>query len=288
MNSSNPTDWMLVLNEEREGVSHDAATIKSCCADFYSHEWAELLLGGSFHPGGQATTDRLAELLDLQTGDRVLDIACGFGRTSIYLATQYGVAVSGVDLSAETIERAREEAAAAGASAEFFTGDAECLPFEDGAFDVVICECSFCLFPDKRTAATEIARVLRPGGRVGISDICREGQLPAELESLRGWVSCIADAYPTAAIAAEFGRAGLEIQRDERHDDALSEMIRDIGMRMMALEVVVKLGKLELPTGIGLDEAKRLRRLAAAAVESGQLGYALLTARKSMTSGYGA
>ena len=287
MNLSNPVDWMLVLNEEREGVSHDAATIKSCCAEFYAHEWAELLLGGTFHPGGQATTDRLAALLELKPGDRVLDIACGPGRTSIYLATQYGVNASGVDFSAETIERARADAAAAGASAEFFTGDAERLPFADGEFDAVICECSFCVFPDKRAAATEIVRVLRPGGRVGISDICREGQLPAELESLRGWVSCIADAYPTAAIAAELERAGLDVETDERHDEALSEMIHDVGVRMMAFEAAVKLGKLELPTGIGLDEAKRLRRLAAAAVDGGQLGYALLTARKPGASGYG-
>jgi arsenite methyltransferase len=92
---------------------------------------------------------------------RVLDVAGGRGGTALLLAREYGAVVTGVDLSAANVAVA---AAAAGLADRDRLGDAEALPLPAGGVDVVMCECAFCTFPDKPTAATEFARVLRPVG----------------------------------------------------------------------------------------------------------------------------
>ncbi|NIO63969.1 MAG: methyltransferase domain-containing protein, partial [Gammaproteobacteria bacterium] len=76
----------------------------------------------------------------------------------------------------------------------FKEGDAERLPFEDGSFDVVISECSFCTFPDKERAAQEMARVLNRHGRMGMTDVTVSKPLPEDVQSLLAWVACLAGA----------------------------------------------------------------------------------------------
>jgi SAM-dependent methyltransferase len=272
--------WIQALADSRAGDHPEPETLKACCADVYASEWARLLLGDSFHPGGMQLTDRLAGMLSLRPGDRVLDLACGAGASAIHLAERFGIEPVGIDFSSATVDRARAAAVTAGIAAEFVVGDAEHLDFEDGSFDVVICECSFCVFPDKAAVSSEIARVLRPGGRVGIGDVCREGDLPPELDTLLAWVACISDAWSARDIAGALAAAGLCATGEERHDDALASLIRDIGGRLMVIEAGVQLGRLTLPPGVELDEARRVRRAAADAVQRGVLGYALVTARK--------
>ncbi len=272
--------WIRALTDTRAGDRPEPEALKACCADVYASDWARLLLGDSFHPGGMQLTDRLAGMLSLRPGDRVLDVACGTGASAIHLADRFGIRPVGIDFSDTTVERARAAASKAGSTAEFAVGDAENLDFEDGSFDAVICECSFCVFPDKAAVSSEIARVLRPGGRVGIGDVCRDGDLPPELETLFGWVACISDAYSTHDIAVALAGAGLRTTGEERHDDALGALIREIGGRLMTLEAGAQLGKITLPAGMNFDEARRIRRAAADAVRRGVLGYALITARK--------
>jgi len=272
--------WIRALSDTLAGDRPEPETLKACCADVYASEWARLLLGDSFHPGGMQLTDRLAGMLSLRPGDRVLDLACGTGASAIHLAERFGVEPVGLDFSATTVERARAAAAEVGSAAEFVVGDAEYLDFEDGSFDAVICECSFCVFPDKTAVSSEITRVLRPTGRVGIGDVCRDGDLPPELDTLLAWVACISDAWSTRDIAGALATAGLRATGEERHDDALASLVRDIGGRLMVIEAGVQLGRLTLPPGVDLDEARRVCRSAADAVQRGVLGYALLTARK--------
>jgi SAM-dependent methyltransferase len=168
-------------------------------------------------------------------------------------------------------------APASGYPVSFRQGDAERLPVEDGAFDAAICECAFCTFPDKATAAAELARVLRPGGRVGISDLIRRGQLPAELDGLLAWVACIADARPLDEYVAFLTGAGFARPTVERHDDALAEMVSGIRKKLLGAQLMAKVGKLSLP-GADWDRAAAMARAAAEATTRGQLGYAAIVA----------
>lgn len=163
-----------------------AAEVKACCAALYASDWARLLLGDSFHPGGLALTERLGELLDLRPGLRVLDVASGQGASALRLAQRFGCEVVGVDYSAEAVAEATRRAEQAGQSdrVRFEQGDAERLPLERASFDALVCECAFCTFPDKPAAAREMARVLRPGGLVVVEALNARG-VPALARRLR-------------------------------------------------------------------------------------------------------
>ena len=89
----------------------DATALKACCAAVYGQEWLSLLVGESLHPGGLELTRHLGQRLRLGPADRVLDIACGTGTTSVFLAQEFGCHVTGVDYGAQQIERATAAAA---------------------------------------------------------------------------------------------------------------------------------------------------------------------------------
>jgi len=259
-----------------------AEEVKSCCAALYESDWARLLLGDSFHPGGMALTKHLGATLGLRPGLRVLDVASGKGTSAIALAREFGCAIVGVDLGPANVRDASAAAARAGLGerVRFARGDAERLPFDDASFDAVICECAFCTFPDKRAAASEFARVLRPGGRVGLSDLTRVGAVPPELAGLLAWVACIADARPLDEYVGYLNGAGLSVGIVEPHDAALSQLVGGIRTKLLGAEMLVKLKKLTLPGAIDFAAAKGMVRAAAAAIGEGKLGYAIVVATK--------
>lgn len=259
-----------------------AETLKQCCAKLYESDLAKILLGDSFHPGGLRLTERLGELLHLTPGSRVLDVASGKGTTAFFLAERFGCHVVGIDYSDQNVAAANELASAKELSplVRFERGDAEGLPFPDESFDAVICECAFCTFPNKSGAAGEFARILRPGGRAGLSDLTRGPTLPKELDSLLGWIACIADAQPADRYTEHLRSAGFELGKVEFHDEALAEMVQQIRMKLLGAEVMVGLNKLNLH-GVDFSKAKGLANSAVAAIRQRQLGYAIITASKS-------
>lgn len=259
----------------------DAPVLKQCCARLYESEGARWLLGDSFHPGGLPLTERLGTLLGLGAGGRVLDAASGRGTSALFLAERFGCEVVGIDYGRDSVQAATAEAAARGLShrVSFRQADAESLPFEDDAFEAVVCECAFCTFPDKACAAREFARVLRPGGRVGLADLTRAAELPRELDGLLAWIACIADAQPVERYAELLRTAGFVILTLEPHGEALRDLVRQVRARLLAAEVMQGLGKLDLP-GLDFGAARTLARAAAEAVEQGRLGYALITGAK--------
>ena len=261
------------------GGSASSASVKQCCARLYESDVARMLLGDSFHPGGLSLTERLGTLLALGPASRVLDVASGPGSSALFLAGRFGCQVVGVDYSERNAQLATREAVEKGLNVKvrFERGDAERLDFADACFDAVICECAFCTFPDKATAAREFARVLRRGGRIGISDLTRTPVLPKELDSLLSWISCIADAQPVEGYAECFRSAGLQIREIESHDHALIEMIHQIRMKLLSAEILAGLGKLKLPS-VNFASARKMAKSALAAAERGQLGYAIVTA----------
>jgi SAM-dependent methyltransferase len=236
-----------------------------------------MLLGDSFHPGGLRLTERLGQVLDLKAGARVLDVASGNGESAIFLAKRFGCETVGIDFGPANVAESGARAASAGvtALATFRQGDAERIDGPDASFDAVICECAFCTFPDKPAAASEFARVLRPGGKVGLSDLTRSTTLPQELNGLLAWIACIADARPVDEYLAYLRDADFSNVQVEARDETLSEMVRDIQGKLLGIELINKLKKLDLE-GVDFARAKQLARAAADAVCAGQLGFALI------------
>lgn len=268
---------------ERAMSPDQAAVTKQCCARLYESEIVSLLLGDSFHPGGVALTERLGVLLDLAPDSRVVDAACGKGASAIFLAQRFGCRVSGFDLSQQNVDRATAEAARQGLSGRvrFERGDVERLPLEDESVDAIICECAFCTFPDKPTAARQFARVLRRGGRVGLSDITRAPGPSDELNDLMAWIACLADARSSEAYGAWLIDASLTITATETRDDVVRDLVRAIGTRLFATDVLVGLKKIDVP-GIDFEAAKRMAHQALVAVNEGRLGYAIVCAVREL------
>ena len=271
--------------------------IKICCATFYQSDVVRLLLGDVFHPGGLALTGHMGKRMDLGPEDRVLDVACGRGATAVHLAQSFGCHVTGVDYGPENVAAAKAHAAESRLAHQtsFRRGDAEGLPFDDGAFDAVISECSFCTFPNKAAAATEISRVLSRGGRLGLADMTVSGPLPEEIENLLAWVACVAGAGASEDYVAALQGAGLAGFTIEDQRDALLDLVSKVRRKLLGVELLVGLGKLDgspgaspepvegLATALGdldLNEAKHLARRAVKLIEDGTVGYALITARK--------
>ena len=112
----------------------------------------------------------------LKEDEEVLDVACGTGNATIP-AAKTGAELTGLDLTPELLEAGRAAAGEAGVEIEWIEGDAEQLPFEEGNFDVVLSVFGCMFAPDHRAAAEEIARVLRPGGRISICSWTPEGSV---------------------------------------------------------------------------------------------------------------
>jgi arsenite methyltransferase len=240
-----------------ESGAGDASTsvVKQCCAALYESDAASLLLGESFHPGGTGLTE---------------------------LAARFGCEVVGIDYGGKNVEEAVRNANDMGLSerVSFWQGDAERLPFADGSFDAIICECAVCTFPNKQAAANGFARVLRKGGRVGLSDLTRNGALAPELDGLLSRIACIADAQPLATYAALLSGADLEVGVIEEHDSALVELVNQMRLRLLAADVMVGLKKLALP-GFDFEVAREVAKHALLAIKEGGLGYAIVTASKA-------
>ncbi|WP_028812524.1 class I SAM-dependent methyltransferase [Streptomyces flavidovirens] len=255
--------------------------LKACCAAAYSSDVVALLLGDSYHPGGTALTRRLADGLGLTTGARVLDVASGRGTTALLLADGYGAEVDGVDYAPANTALAQGAAQAVGLAdrARFTTGDAEHLPYPDGVFDAVVCECALCTFPDKARAAAEFARVLGPAGRLGITDVTIDPtRLPPGLTGLGARIACIADARPLQDYTEILAGAGLHTLHTERHDHAMLRMIDQIEARLNLLRMTAA-ARLTA-AGVDLDAAPAVLAAARTAVADGVLGYALLIAER--------
>jgi arsenite methyltransferase len=259
-------------------------SLKQCCAKLYESDIARILLGDSFHPGGLKLTERVGSLLHLTPESLVLDVASGKGTSALFLAERFSCHVVGIDYSSQNIADANRLASAKGLSSlvRFERGDAESLPFLDKSLDAIICECAYCTFPNKADAAREFARVLRPAGRVGLSDVTRGPTLPKELDGLLAWITCIADAQPIEGYVECLRAAHFDLEKVEFHDGVLTEMVQQIGLKLLSVEVLVGLQKLALP-GVDFKSAKQMAQSALTAIQRGQLGYVVLIAVKRGT-----
>ena len=162
---------------------------------------------------------------ELREGEMVLDLGSGGGIDVILSARRVGAAgkAYGLDMTDEMLELARRNAAEAEVgNVEFLKGYIEEVPLPDASVDVVISNCVINLSADKPKVFAEMARVLRPGGRLGISDVVAADELtPGQLAERGDFAGCIAGAMSFAEYDAELRRAGFDdIQVDPTHEVA--------------------------------------------------------------------
>ena len=156
----------------------------------------------------------LVELAGVKPGDSVLDVGCGTGSLAIEAGKMVGPtgSVVGIDPSPEMIGRAKGKARRL-ANVRFEIAPAQSLPFADASFDVVTSSLVLHQLPPDSLHAVkaEVARVLKPGGRIGISDVVAEDRLTPEQRALRGsYVGCIAGALSKAEYEAGLEAAGFD------------------------------------------------------------------------------
>jgi len=153
----------------------------------------------------------------LRTGETIVDLGCGGGLDVFLAARKVGPAgkAIGIDMTPEMIQLAQRNASTADGeqpltNVEFHLATIDQVPLEDNSVDCVISNCVINLAPDKNSVFREIARVLRPGGRVAISDIALKQPLPEEVgKNLLAYIGCISGAIPIEQYRAGLIEAGL-------------------------------------------------------------------------------
>ena len=203
---------------ERDPRPSDAAA--SCCGPTGEAAFGELLysdLDRASLPDAAVLASlgcgNPTAVAELKLGEIVLDLGSGGGIDVLLSAKRVGQSgfAFGLDMTDEMLELARRNAAEAGATnVEFRKGRMEAIPLEAGSVDVVISNCVINLSTDKAAVLAEIARVLRPGGRMGVSDVVADDSLsPGERAERGSFVGCIAGALSFAEYQAGLEAAGL-------------------------------------------------------------------------------
>jgi arsenite methyltransferase len=166
----------------------------------------------------------------LKPGETVLDLGSGAGFDAFLAARQVGQGgrVIGVDMTPAMVSKARALAEAGGyANVEFRLGEIEALPMADRTADVVISNCVINLSPDKSRVFAETYRVLKPGGRLAISDVVALAELPAEIrQNLALYTGCMAGALPVTQVETMLKESGFTQIRVCPKDESRS-FIRD-------------------------------------------------------------
>jgi SAM-dependent methyltransferase len=166
----------------------------------------------------------------LRPGETVVDLGSGAGMDAFLAARQVGPSgrVIGVDMTDAMLEKARENARKTGleATVEFRKGNIEALPIESGSVDAIISNCVINLSPQKDRVYAEAFRVLRPGGRMMISDVVLERPLPeAVLHSIDAYIGCVGGATLRDEYLETIAKAGfreVRVDREASFVDAIS------------------------------------------------------------------
>ncbi len=181
-------------------------------------------------------------LAQLEPGQTVLDLGSGGGIDVLLSARRVGPTgkAYGLDMTDEMLALARENQRRSGLeNVEFLKGEIENIPLPDNSVDVIISNCVINLSADKDRVLREAFRVLRPGGRLAVSDVVVRGEVPAAIRrSVELWIGCVAGALEESDYRAKLARAGfididLEPTRIYRAEDA-GELLEGAGVDLKA------------------------------------------------------
>ena len=226
------------------------------------------LIGDELRPGGLTLTERALTLCRFPDEARIADVGCGWGGTLRYLRDRCGCRAMGVDISAEPLSEDPGLPVACATALE--------LPIQSGSLDGIFCECVLSLLSSSEKALSEFHRVLRPGGRLVLSDIYL--RQPMERPSLSGStpLSCLDGAVGMDRRMNQVKESGLEILLWEDHSRLLVELTARIVWKRGSFSSFF--GNL-LPLSCSLGGCFDVRRT--------RPGYYLLLARKNERKAHG-
>ncbi len=226
------------MGAESRAACCPAQAAASCCTAFYEQDWVQQIAGGEFHPGGADLTRRTVEAMRLDPGARLLDLACGSGSSSLMLAADSTYRLTAADRSRRNLEAAARHAAERRippARLGFYQAEAAQLPFRNGTFDGILSECAFSLYRNKPAVLAEMRRVLKPGGRLGLTDMAVERELPPDLAAAAAPWTCLADTPDAAGYQRLFEDGGYRLAEYRDESGALREMLGTIKRHLLLL-----------------------------------------------------
>ena len=223
-----------------------------------ANPWAALrtVLDGPLHPGGEEATGELLDRAGVTEGTRLVDVGCGAGE-SLGVARARGADAVGVDRNP--------------AGDGTIRGEMTRLPFADETVEVVLAECTVCLADDRERALAEMSRILEPGGRLALSDVVVDGELPALPEPIVRSL-CLRNSRSREETVTELEAAGFTVGELRDHREELMAMRDRVGERVDYERLLGLLGK---RGGRLLDGIETVET----AVEEGSVGYVSLVAR---------
>jgi SAM-dependent methyltransferase len=189
-------------------------------------------------------------IADLRSGETVLDLGSGGGFDCFLAAKQVGSTgrVVGVDMTADMISKARDNARRIDArNVEFRLGEVEHLPIADASIDVIMSNCVINLSPDKPAVFADAYRVLKPGGRLAISDVVATAEMPepitARVEALTGCIAGAAHVDELRALLARAGFADIRIDIREESRAFIREWMPDTGAERYVASATIQATK---------------------------------------------
>jgi len=258
-----------IRQEVRERYAERATAECSCCGPAQSEKSVSKAIGYSDEQLSAAPVGanlglgcgNPTALASLKAGETVLDLGAGAGLDCFLAGRAVGPTgrAIGVDMTPEMIDRARENAQRDGIeNVEFRLGEIEHLPVADESVDVVISNCVINLSPDKPQVFREACRVLKPGGRLFISDIVLDTPLPAEIRnSIEAYVECIAGASMRADYLDAITSAGfddVEVLADTSADAAFEGSEAPTRKAKTMID-----GEADDPSALGLDDTRMMQ-----------------------------
>lgn len=231
----------------------------------HSHPLFQGVAGDTLRPGGLKLTKRLFAAARMPVGSLVLDLGCGLGGSARYLTECWGLRVAGLDREREHLLYGRtRDAAALHIQAEMHK-----LPLRPGTFDAVLCECVLTLSPKPRSLLQHIGMLLRPKGRLLLTDIYRRGDGRSDAAPF-GASGCLAGAASRTVLESGLVGAGLTLDVFEDH----SRLLTELGARLIF-------------AGMDIQDFLGLRRAGAArsgthACYKARPGYCLVMATKNV------
>ncbi len=204
------------------------AGLKSGGVDPASLTLEDLAPVDEFHIGGRKATQHALSKMSLGASDHVLDVGCGLGGAARYIAAEFGCRLTGIDLTPEYIDVARELTARLdlSTSPQFETASALAMPFEDETFDAAITFHVAMNIPDRAGLYAEIARVLRPGATLCIYDVMKTG--PGDIVYPAPWAETAETSHVASPEETQgyLLQAGFEIVETENRRDFALQFFR--------------------------------------------------------------